>query len=106
MSTVSQSQILSDLNFLLGNTTVPTAITDQEDYIQRALQRIYYNYRFPMNTVLGTIQMNTGIGTLPSNVGQDGLIDVREVNVGPYTDNVYIQVSYQESNNYATGDYA
>ena len=59
-----------------------------------------------MNTVLATIQMTAGIGTLPTNVGQDGLLDVREVNAGPYTDNVYVQTSYAESNNFATGDYA
>lgn len=106
MAQITQSQILSDLNFLLGNTTVPTQVTDQEDYIQKTLERVYRTYRFPMNTVLATIQMTNGIGTLPSNVGQDGLIDVREINAGPYTDNVYLQVSYQESNNYSVGDYA
>ena len=58
-----------------------------------------------MNTVLATIQVFSGIGTLPTNVGQDGLIDVREINAGPYTDNVYSQVSYQESNNFSTGSY-
>jgi hypothetical protein len=106
MATISQSQILSDLNFLLGNTTVPSQVTDQEDYIQKTLERIFRNYNFPMNTVLATIQMTAGIGTLPTNVGQDGLLDVREVNAGPYTDNVYVQTSYAESNNFATGDYA
>jgi hypothetical protein len=106
MASVSQNQVLTDLNFLLGNTTIPSAISDQEDYIQKALERIYRTYRFPMNTVLATIQMTAGIGTLPTNVGQDGLIDVRQVNAGPYTDNVYLQVSYQESNNYSVGDYA
>jgi hypothetical protein len=106
MASITQSQILSDLNFLLGNTTVPSQVTDQEDYIQKTLERIFRNYNFPMNTVLATIQMTAGIGTLPTNVGQDGLLDVREVNAGPYTDNVYVQVSYAESNNFSVGDYA
>ena len=77
-----------------------------QTYVQRSLERIYRAYNFPMNTVLATIQVTAGIGTLPTNIGQDGLIDVREINSGPYADKVYSEVSYQESNNYSVGDYA
>jgi hypothetical protein len=105
MAQVSQQTILQDLSYLLGETTVPTSISDREEYIQKALERIFRTYRFPMNVVVATIQENAGIGTLPTNVGQDGLIDVREVNPGPFTDNVYQQVSYQDSNNYSVGSY-
>jgi len=105
MAQVSQQTILQDLSYLLGETTVPTSISDREEYIQKALERIFRTYRFPMNVVIATIQEFAGIGTLPTNVGQDGLIDVREVNPGPFTDNVYQQVSYQDSNNYSVGSY-
>lgn len=106
MSQVTQTQILQDLSYLLGETTIPTAITDRVDYIQKTLERIYRSYRFPMNTVLATLQMTAGVGTLPTNVGQDGLVDVREVIGGPFTDHVYTRVSYQDSDNFAVGSYA
>lgn len=105
MAQVAQTTILQDLSYLLGETTIPTSISDREEYIQKALERVFRTYRFPMNVALATIQEFAGIGTLPSNVGQDGVIDVREVNAGPYTDNVYTQVSYQDSNNFSVGDY-
>ncbi len=105
MAQVSQNQVLQDLSYLLGETTIPTAITDRTDYIQKALERVFRTYRFPMNTVLATIQEFSGVGSLPTNVGQDGLIDVREVNPGPFTDNVYTQIDYRDSNNYAIGSY-
>lgn len=106
MSTVNQTQVLQDLSFLLGETTIPTAITDREDYIQKTLERVFRTYRFPMNVMLATTQANGGIATLPSNVGQDGLIDVREVKGGPFTDNVYQQVMYQDSDNFPQGSFA
>jgi len=105
MATVSQTQILQDLSYLLGETTIPTSIADRQDYIQKTLERVFRTYRFPMNTVLATIQEFAGIGTLPSNVGQDGLVDVREVNPGPFEDNVYTLIDYRDSNNFSTGDY-
>src|ERR1039458_5457631 len=106
MAAISQQQIIQDFSYLLGDTTPPTSDADMQDYIQRTLERVYRAYRFPMNTVLATIQMTAGLGTLPSNAGQDGFIDVREINVGPFTDNVYQEVSYQDSNTYNIGDYA
>lgn len=106
MATVNQTQVLQDLSYLLGETTIPTAITDREEYIQKTLERVFRSYRFPMNVMLATVQASGGLATLPSNVGQDGLIDVREVKGGPFTDNVYTQVTYEDSDNFPVGSFS
>jgi len=106
MAATTQTQVLQDLSYLLGETTIPTSIADRDDYIQKALERIYRAYNFPMNMVQATFAINNGVGTLPSNVGQDGIIDIRNVVVGAFNDNVYQQVPYQQYDNYQTNDFA
>jgi hypothetical protein len=109
MASVNQTQIMSDLSYLLGESTVPTSGTAEfntrAEFIQRSLERVYRAYNFPMNQVTATFQAVNGVGTLPTNVGQDSIIDIRQVNTGPFTDNVYIQVNYSEHNDFQQNDF-
>lgn len=97
---------MQDLSFLLGESTVPaTGTEDRQRFIQRALDRVYRAYDFPMNKITTTVAMVGGIATLPTNVHQDSKMDIREVVAGVGTDNVYTQVPYSSLDNYPTGTY-
>ena len=107
MAAITQTTVLEDMSFLLGETSVPTSgIEDRQRFIQRALDRVYRAYDFPMNKVTATISMVAGVATLPSNVHQDAILDIREVVSGVGTDHVYTQVNYGDIDSIPTGSYA
>lgn len=107
MASTTQTQVLQDLSYLLGETTIPSSVPDRQDYIQKSLERIYRAYNFPMTQLTATVKVNAGIASLSGiNIAQDGLLDVREVVAGPYADHVYVPTGYKDSNNYAPGDYS
>lgn len=106
MSQITLTTVLEDLSFLLGESSVPTTgIEDRTRFIQRALERVYRAYDWPMNKVTATIQMTTGSGALPTNLRQDSEMDVREVLAGTNNDNIYYQIPYEDQDTYSAGSY-
>lgn len=105
---ITQTQVLTDLNFLLGNNTIPSAVSDQETYIQRALERVYRAYNFPMNQLTVTVAMVNGVATLPVAIGQDGILDIRDAsqNGGAWgSQQTYNLIDYKDQNEYESGSY-
>lgn len=106
MASVSQTDVLTDLSYLLGETSVPsTGIEDRKAFIQRALERVYRAYDWPLNKTRATVQLSGGIASLPSNVHQDSILDIRKLGTGPGSDNVYTQVPYKDQNNFSAGTF-
>ena len=106
MGAVNQTTVMEDLSFLLGESSVPsTGVEDRKRFIQRALDRVYRAYDWPMNKVTATISMVAGIASLPSNVQQDSILDIRSVQAGVGDDYVYQQVPYGDLDDYPTGQY-
>lgn len=103
---VNQTNVMSDLSFLLGETSVPSSGTeDRQAFIQRALERVYRSYDWPMNKVTATVQLSGGIASLPSNIHQDSILDVRKIGTGPGSDSVYAQIPYKDQNNFSAGTF-
>lgn len=106
MAYITQDTVMQDLSYLLGEQTVPSSGTeDRQRFIQRALERVYRAYDFPMNKVTVTLQAAAGIATLPTNVRQDSSLDVREVVAGARNDNIYDAIPYEERDLYSEGSY-
>jgi len=105
MASTNQTSVMQDLSYLLGETSVPTSGTeDRQAFIQRALERVYRAYDWPMNKVTATINLVGGIATLPSNVHQDSIIDIRKLG-GVGADNIYSQIEYRDQNTYSAGTF-
>jgi hypothetical protein len=106
MASITQTDVMQDLSFLLGESSVPTSGTeDRQRFIQRALDRVYRAYDFPMNKVTATVAMVGGIASLPTNVHQDSILDIRIVNSGVGNDNVFRIIPYEELDKYPSGSY-
>lgn len=106
MALINQSVVMQDLSYLLGETSVPSSGTeDRQAFIQRALERVYRAYDWPMNKVTAVVQLSSGIATLPSNVHQDSIIDIRTLGAGVGSDNVYTQIQYRDQDNYSAGTF-
>lgn len=107
---VNLSDVQTDLAYLLGEDSAPSAsaadYTKRSTFIQRALERAYRAYGFPMNKLTATLTVTSGVATLPSTVMQDSVLDLREVVSGVANDHIYRQVSYEQSDSYSVGDYA
>lgn len=107
MAYITQTTVMTDLSYLLGETAVPSSgVDDRKRYIQLALERVYRAYNFPMDQVTGTVSMVAGIATLPTSMHQDGIIDIRIKVAGVGTDHVFNQVDYSELDDIPTGQYA
>lgn len=105
MST-NQTNVLQDLSYLLGETSVPSSgIEDRQAFVQRALERVYRAYDWPMNKTTATIQLNAGIASLPTNVHQDSILDIRTLGSGVGADNVYAQIPYRDQDNFSAGTF-
>ena len=106
MAAVTQTAVMQDLSYLLGETSVPSSGTeDRQAFIQRSLERVYRAYNWPMNKVVSTITLANGTANLPTNVHQDTVLDIRVIGTGAGTDKVYSRVSYAYQNNYGGGTY-
>lgn len=107
MASLNQTTILTDLSYLLGESSVPsTGIEDRKRFIQLALERCYRAYDFPFAKDTATVQASSGIATLPTTVHQDSILDIREVVAGKANDHIYTQVSYEDFDNFPAGNYA
>lgn len=101
---VTLTQAMTDLSYLLGETSVPTSGTeDRQRFIQVALERAYRAYNFPFNKINATVQAVAGIATLPTNIMQDGSLDIRDITASP--DITYKEVDYTEFDRYDQGAY-
>jgi len=106
MAAITQTDVMQDLSFLLGESSVPSSGTeDRQRFIQRTLDRVYRAYDFPMNKVTATVAMVAGVATLPTNIHQDSILDIRIVNSGTGDDNVFKQVPYGSLDDYPTTSY-
>lgn len=106
MGLVYQTDVQQDLSFLLGETSVPSSGTeDRQRFIQRALERVYRAYDWPMNKITATVAIVGGIATLPTNVHQDSIMDIRQVVSGVGTDHIYTQTPFNSRDNYPQNTY-
>lgn len=106
MSVISQTDVMQDLSFLLGESSIPsTGTEDRQRFIQRALDRVYRAYDWPLNKVMATVSITNGVATLPTNIHQDSVMDVRIVNSGIGNDYVFDNVTYSQLDAYPTGQY-
>lgn len=105
---VSLTQVQTDLAYLLGEQSAPS--TSSSDYnvrstfIQRALERAYRAYDFPMNKINSSVTAVAGIATLAS-ILPDSVLDVREAVAGADNDHIYTEINYEEQDESTTGDY-
>ena len=103
---VNQTDILEDLSFLLGDTSVPTSgIDDRKRFIQRRLEQVWTMYDWDFTKVTATVAVTNGVATLASGAMLDGIKDVRVVNSGNSDDYVYTELPYSEGDDYNVGDY-
>lgn len=106
MATITLTDVQQDLSYLLSEQSVPSTGTEnRQRFIQRALERAYRAYDFPMNKVTATIQMTNGVSGTLTFIGQDSVLDVRQVVSGSHNDNIYYQIPYEEQDSYAQGSY-
>lgn len=106
---VNLTDAQTDLAYLLGEQSPPSVSSSDYNvratFIQRALERAYRAYTFPMNKLTATLSLVNGVATLPSAVMQDSVLDVREVIAGRNNDHIYREVDYVDSDNGTTGEY-
>lgn len=106
---VNLTEAQTDLAYLLGEQSAPS--TSSSDYnvratfLQRALERAYRAYTFPMNKLTATVALVNGVATLPSAVMQDSVLDVREVIAGRNNDHIYREIDYEEADGAIQGEY-
>lgn len=111
MAAITQTEVLQDMSYLLGEASVPTSgIDDRKQFIQRGLERIARLYDFDEMYALATVSLtaaNNGFyaGTLPSDAGESPALDVRTINSGTEDDYVFTKVPYEEQDKAHTGDY-
>lgn len=103
------TDVQTDLAYLLGEQSAPSTsnsdYTVRQTFIQRALERAYRAYNFPMNKLTATVSLVSGVASLASAVAQDSLLDVRQVVSGTNSDHVYTQIDYEHSDEATQGDY-
>ena len=85
---VTLQAILEDLNYLLGDTSVPTTgIDNQKRFINRINEDIYDHHNWRWATLSTSYSMSGTTQTLPSDFND--LIEVREEVSGSDNDNLY-----------------
>lgn len=105
-SSISQTDILEDLAFLEGNQSVPSSgIDDWKRFVQRTLEEVWIQYPWEFAKTLATVSMSNGVGTLASGAMIDGIYDVRSITSGVGDDHKYIEVPYEEQDDWAPGQY-
>jgi len=103
---VTQTSVMQDLSYLLGETSVPSSGTeDRQAFIQRALERVYRAYDWPFSKSTATIALVGGIASLPTTVHQDSILDVRIKGTGAGADNVFVQIPYKDQDKFSAGSF-
>lgn len=103
---VNQTDIMTQLSYLLGEQTVPTSnVADRQSFIQRTVEEVYRAYPWPQAMANATLTVTNYTATLASNYYPQGYLDVREVTSGAQDDDVYDQIPYEEHDDYEEGQY-
>ena len=106
MAAITQTTVLQDMSYLLGELSVPTSgIEDRQRFIQRALERIYRAYNFEDVKAIATVSLTNGVGTLPSDMGFRAEADVRVINSGSEDDYIFTRTTYDAQDSSVKGDY-
>lgn len=104
--TVTQTTVMQDLSYLLGETTVPTtSVEDRQRFIQAGLERIYRIWEFPFSEAVATVSLSSGVGSLPTDARFAPNLDVRVINPGNNADYIFEQIPYEDQDKYAQGSY-
>lgn len=103
---INQTDVLEDLAFLEGNQSVPTTgIDDWKRFAQRTLEEVWRQYPWDFAKTMATVSVSNGIATLASGAMMDGIYDVRFVNSGVGDDHHYVEIPYEEQDEYAADTY-
>lgn len=106
---VNLTDVQTDLAYLLGEQSAPSTSNSEyavrSTFIQRALERAYRAYDFPMNKISTSVTAVAGIATLAS-VLPDSVLDVRVVVAGADNDYEYREIDYEEQDSVDSSDYA
>jgi hypothetical protein len=111
MSAITQTDVLLDLSYLLGESSIPTSgIDDRKAFIQRGLQRIVRLYDFDEMYALATVSLTLGgnafySGALPADAAESPSLDVRVINSGTNDDYVFTKIPYADQDEATAGDY-
>lgn len=111
MSAITQTDVLLDLSYLLGESSIPTSgIDDRKAFIQRGLQRIVRLYDFDEMYALATVSLTLGgnafySGALPADAAESPSLDVRVINPGTNDDYVFTKIPYTDQDEAIAGDY-
>ena len=88
MAAVTLQDVLEDLNYLLGDTSVPsTGIDNQKRFINRIIEKIYDYSDWSWSTAATTYVFSGQTQTLPTNYLD--MVEVREEVPGADNDNIY-----------------
>lgn len=110
MAAITQTDVLQDMSYLLGEASIPTSgIDDRKAFIQRGLERIArlydFNEMYAIATVSLTANANIYTGSLPSDAAESPSMDVRVINSGSNDDYIFQSIPYQDRDTYENGDY-
>lgn len=101
----TQDDYLLTMSYMLGETSVPSAVEDRKQFIQKTLDEAYRYTNWDWNKTTVTLPLTSGIASLPSYTQLNPDLDVRVVNGGTNADNVFTQVPYEELDLYGQGNY-
>lgn len=108
---VTLDQVMLDLSFLLGETSVPIPYgPDRMAFIQRALDRVYRNFNWDLADIITTITLVNGAAPAPIDLNiNDPILDLRKKNdqpgLGVGGDYVFTKIDYSLQDNYGPEDY-
>lgn len=103
---INQTDVLEDLAFMEGNQSVPTSgIDDWKRFAQRTLEEVWVQYPWEFAKTLATVSVSNGIATLASGAMRDGIYDVRYLNSSTGDDHQFVQIPYEERDDWAAGSY-
>lgn len=103
---VTQTDVLLKLSYLLGESSIPTGgaeLEQRKSFIQSTLEEIYRVHPFDLNRVSATVAVVGGVASLPSGVAGDSILDVRYVLAG--NDHIYSPITYAQQDDFIQGNY-
>lgn len=108
---VTLDQVMQDLSYLLGETTVPTPYpADRQAFIQRTLERVYRNFNWELADVITTLTLVNGVANAPADLNiNDPILDLRKKNdqpgLGVGGDFIFTKIDYSQQDSYGPADY-
>lgn len=108
---VTLDQVMSDLSFLLGESSVPNPLpASRQVFAQRSLERVYRAYNFDLADVTVTISLTNGVANLPGDVNiNDPILDIRikkdQPGQGEGGDFIFTKIDYRDQDEFGPADY-